>query len=87
MRLGQQDLTPAYGEDVDVDSEGNLGFHVLLPCPVDAEGAGQAWAPAYSVIDLHKALTAPWTTTQTSSAPSAAAPVTFVHPAANRRSR
>ncbi|MEV6594152.1 hypothetical protein [Streptomyces acidicola] len=41
----------------DVDGEGDFGFDVLLPCPVDPECAGQAWAPVYSVTDLHKALT------------------------------
>ncbi|MES9544377.1 AAA family ATPase, partial [Actinomadura sp. NPDC000600] len=55
IRLGQQYLTLAYRADV--DSEGDFGFDVLLPCPVDPECAGQAWAPVYSVTDLHKALT------------------------------
>ncbi|MFD5372769.1 AAA family ATPase [Streptomyces sp. NPDC127103] len=55
LRLGQQYLTLALREDV--DSEGDFGFDILLPCPADPECAGQAWAPAYSVTDLHKALT------------------------------
>lgn len=55
IRLGQQYLTLAYRDDV--DGEGDFGFDVLLPCPVDPECAGQAWAPVYSVTDLHKALT------------------------------
>ncbi|MEV6549253.1 ATP-binding protein [Streptomyces sp. NPDC051597] len=55
IRLGQQYLTLALREDV--DDEGDFGFDVLLPCPFDPECAGQAWAPAYSVTDLHKALT------------------------------
>ncbi|RPK23566.1 hypothetical protein EES37_38065 [Streptomyces sp. ADI91-18] len=55
LRLGQQSLTLALREDV--DDEGDFGFDVLLPCPADPECAGQAWAPAYSVSDLHKALT------------------------------
>ncbi|MET8168875.1 ATP-binding protein [Streptomyces sp. NPDC005329] len=55
IRLGQQYLTLAYRADV--DGEGDFGFDVLLPCPVDPECAGQAWAPVYSVTDLHKALT------------------------------
>ncbi|MFF5131041.1 AAA family ATPase [Streptomyces syringium] len=55
IRLGQQYLTLALREDV--DGEGDFGFDVLLPCPADPECAGQAWAPAYSVSDLHKALT------------------------------
>jgi hypothetical protein len=36
---------------------GDFGFDVLLPCPFDPECAGQAWAPVYSITDLHKALT------------------------------
>ncbi|MFE9679414.1 AAA family ATPase [Streptomyces sp. NPDC006259] len=55
IRLGQQYLTLALREDV--DGEGDFGFDVLLPCPFDPECSGQAWAPAYSVTDLHKALT------------------------------
>jgi predicted kinase len=55
IRLGQQYLTLAYRDDV--DGEGDFGFDVLLPCPFDPECAGQAWAPVYSVTDLHKALT------------------------------
>ncbi|MEW2577757.1 ATP-binding protein [Streptomyces syringium] len=55
IRLGQQHLTLAFRADV--DGEGDFGFDVLLPCPFDPECAGQAWAPVYSVTDLHKALT------------------------------
>jgi predicted kinase len=55
IRLGQQYLTLAYRDDI--DGEGDFGFDVLLPCPVDPECTGQAWAPVYSVTDLHKALT------------------------------
>ncbi|WP_438828821.1 AAA family ATPase [Streptomyces klenkii] len=55
IRLGQQYLTLALRDDV--DNEGGFGFDVLLPCPFDPECTGQAWAPAYSVTDLHKALT------------------------------
>lgn len=55
IRLGQQHLTLAYRADI--DSEGDFGFDVLLPCPVDPECTGQAWAPVYSVTDLHNALT------------------------------
>ncbi|MEU8489301.1 ATP-binding protein [Streptomyces sp. NPDC048641] len=55
LRLGQQSLTLALREDV--DNDGDFGFDVALPCPADPECAGQAWAPAYSVSDLHKALT------------------------------
>ncbi len=53
VRLGQQYLTLAYRDNVD----GDFGFDVLLPCPIDPECAGQAWAPVYSVTDLHRALT------------------------------
>ncbi|WP_097973395.1 hypothetical protein [Streptomyces sp. gb14] len=52
--LGQQYLTLALREDV--DGESDFGFDVALPCPCDPECNGQAWAPAYSVTDLHKAL-------------------------------
>ncbi|MDQ0828202.1 hypothetical protein QF032_000046 [Streptomyces achromogenes] len=55
IRLGQQYLTLAFRADV--DGEGDYGFDVLLSCPTDPECAGQAWAPVYSVTDLHKALT------------------------------
>ncbi|MFD6471154.1 AAA family ATPase [Streptomyces goshikiensis] len=55
IRLGQQSLSLAFRDDF--DGEGDFGFDVMLPCPVDPECAGQAWAPAYSVTDLHKALT------------------------------
>ncbi|MFF8431114.1 AAA family ATPase [Streptomyces sp. NPDC016566] len=55
IRLGQQYLTLAFRDDV--DGEGDFGFDVLLPCPFAPECTGQAWAPAYSVTDLHKALT------------------------------
>lgn len=55
IRLGQQSVTLAFRKDV--DGEGDFGFDVLLPCPFDPECTGQAWAPVYSVTDLHKALT------------------------------
>jgi hypothetical protein len=55
IHLGEQHLTLAFRDDV--DGEGDFGFDVLLPCPFDPECTGQAWAPAYSVTDLHKALT------------------------------
>ncbi|OII64340.1 ATP/GTP-binding protein [Streptomyces sp. CC53] len=55
IRLGQQYLTLALREDV--DGEGDFGFDVLLPCPFDPECDGQAWAPAYSVSCLFRALT------------------------------
>jgi len=55
IRLGQQYLTLALREDV--DGEGDFGFDILLPCPFDPECDGQAWAPAYSVSCLFRALT------------------------------
>lgn len=55
IRLGEQHLTLAFRADA--DGEGDFGFDVLVPCPADPECAGQAWAPVYSVTDLHKALT------------------------------
>lgn len=55
VRLGQQYLTLALREDV--DGEGDFGFDILLPCPFDPECDGQAWAPAYSVSCLFRALT------------------------------
>jgi predicted kinase len=58
IRLGQQRLTLAYRDDA--DGEGDIGFDVALPCPVDPQCTGPAWAPADSVTDLHQALTG-WT--------------------------
>lgn len=55
IRLGQQYLTLAYRDDV--DGAGDFGFDVALPCPFDDECPGRAWAPAYSVTDLYRALT------------------------------
>ncbi|MDV9188191.1 ATP-binding protein [Streptomyces sp. SR27] len=55
IRLGQQSLTLAFRDDV--DGEGDFGFDVALPCPFDPDCTGQAWAPVYSVTDLHHALT------------------------------
>ncbi|MFE0580238.1 AAA family ATPase [Streptomyces sp. NPDC058874] len=55
IRLGQQYLTLALREDV--DGEGDFGFDMLLPCPFDPECDAQAWAPAYSVSCLFRALT------------------------------
>ncbi|MDX2557606.1 ATP-binding protein [Streptomyces stelliscabiei] len=55
IRLGEQHIILAFRADA--DGEGDYGFDVLLPCPVDPECSGQAWAPVYSVTDLHKALT------------------------------
>jgi hypothetical protein len=55
IRLGQQYLTLAFRADV--DGEGEVGFDVALPCPLDDECTGRAWAPVYSVTDLYRALT------------------------------
>ncbi|MCM2424194.1 ATP-binding protein [Streptomyces sp. RKAG293] len=54
IRLGQQYLTLALRTDV--DGEGDIGFDVLVPCPHDDECTGYAWAPAYSVTCLFRAL-------------------------------
>ncbi|WP_424893278.1 AAA family ATPase [Streptomyces sp. XH2] len=55
IRLGQQYLTLALRENT--DGEGDVGFDVMVPCPVDPECRGYAWAPAYSISCLHRALT------------------------------
>jgi hypothetical protein len=54
IRLGQQYLTLALRTNV--DGEGDTGFDVLLPCPIDPDCAGYAWAPAYSISCLYRAL-------------------------------
>ncbi|MFD3933419.1 hypothetical protein [Streptomyces sp. NPDC058614] len=54
IRLGQMYLTLALRHDI--DGEGDIGFEVMLPCPHDDECAGYAWAPAYSVTCLFRAL-------------------------------
>ncbi|WAU78326.1 ATP-binding protein (plasmid) [Streptomyces sp. Qhu-G9] len=54
IRLGQMYLTLALRTDV--DGEGDIGFDVMLPCPHDDECTGYAWAPAYSVTCLFRAL-------------------------------
>ncbi|MEU6055373.1 ATP-binding protein [Streptomyces xanthochromogenes] len=41
----------------DIDGEGDVGFEILVGCPADDECYGTAWAPAYSVTDLLRALT------------------------------
>ncbi|MFF9854255.1 hypothetical protein [Streptomyces litmocidini] len=53
--LGGQFLTLALR--LDVDGEGDIGFDVALPCPFDPECSATAWAPAYSVTCLYRALT------------------------------
>ncbi|MGN5392469.1 AAA family ATPase [Streptomyces sp. JL7001] len=54
IRLGQQYLTLTLRTDV--DGEGDVGFDVAVPCPHDDECTGRAWAPAYSVTCLFRAL-------------------------------
>lgn len=54
IRLGQQYLTLALRTDV--DGEGDVGFDVMVPCPFDPECGGYAWAPAYSISCLYRAL-------------------------------
>ncbi|MEU3407495.1 ATP-binding protein [Streptomyces sp. NPDC006670] len=54
IRLGQQRLTLALRTDV--DGEGDYGFDVLVPCPHDDQCTAHAWAPAYSVVCLFRAL-------------------------------
>jgi predicted kinase len=54
IRLGQQYLTLALRTDV--DGEGDYGFDVMVPCPHDDECSGYAWAPAYSITCLFRAL-------------------------------
>ncbi|WP_331726558.1 ATP-binding protein [Streptomyces uncialis] len=55
IRLGADRIVLAQRNDV--DSEGDIGFEVLVGCAVDDECEGQAWAPAYNVTDLLRALT------------------------------
>jgi predicted kinase len=54
IRLGQLYLTLALR--LDVDGEGDIGFDVMVPCPFDTECGGYAWAPAWSISCLHRAL-------------------------------
>ncbi|MFE4258234.1 AAA family ATPase [Streptomyces sp. NPDC056883] len=54
IRLGQQYLTLALRTDI--DGGGDIGFDVAVPCPHDDECTGRAWAPAYSVTCLFRAL-------------------------------
>ncbi|MER7042736.1 ATP-binding protein [Streptomyces microflavus] len=54
IRLGQQYLILALRTDV--DGEGDVGFDVMVPCPHDDECTGRAWAPAYSITCLFRAL-------------------------------
>ncbi|MEU2415111.1 ATP-binding protein [Streptomyces sp. NPDC013099] len=54
IRLGQQYLTLALRTDI--DGEGDIGFDVAVPCPHGDECTGRAWAPAYSITSLFRAL-------------------------------
>ncbi|MFE1579287.1 AAA family ATPase [Streptomyces fradiae] len=55
IRLGQQHLTLALR--LDVDGEGDIGFDIAVPCPLDPDCSSTAWTPAYSVTCLYRALT------------------------------
>ncbi|WP_333734569.1 ATP-binding protein [Streptomyces sp. IBSBF 3010] len=55
IRLGADRIVLAQRNDI--DGAGDIGFEVLVSCPADDECAGQAWAPAYNVTDLLRALT------------------------------
>ncbi|WP_059256582.1 ATP-binding protein [Streptomyces reticuli] len=55
IRLGRQHLTLALR--LDVDGVGDIGFDLRVLCPFDPECSGTAWAPAYSITCLHRALT------------------------------
>jgi predicted kinase len=55
IRLGADRIVLALRRDV--DGEGDVGFDVMVPCPHDPECTGYAWAPAWSVSCLHRALT------------------------------
>jgi predicted kinase len=55
IRLGADRIVLAQRNDV--DGAGDVGFEVLVGCPADDECEGQAWAPAYNVTDLLRALT------------------------------
>lgn len=54
IRLGQRCLILALRTDV--DGEGDVGFDVLVPCPHNDQCTAHAWAPAYSVVCLFRAL-------------------------------
>ncbi|MEU4655076.1 ATP-binding protein [Streptomyces sp. NPDC023723] len=55
IRLGADRIVLAQRNDV--DGAGDVGFEVLVGCPADDECEGQAWAPAYNVTNLLRALT------------------------------
>ncbi|MEV7899647.1 ATP-binding protein [Streptomyces cyaneofuscatus] len=55
IRLGADRIVLAQRNDV--DGAGDIGFEVLVGCSADDKCEGQAWAPAYNVTDLLRALT------------------------------
>ncbi|WP_331756441.1 ATP-binding protein [Streptomyces sp. NBC_01568] len=55
VRLGADSLYLA--QRTDIDGEGDVGFEVLVGCAADDACEGKAWAPAYNVTDLVRALT------------------------------
>ncbi|HBF85899.1 MAG TPA: ATP/GTP-binding protein [Streptomyces sp.] len=55
IRLGADRVILAQRNDV--DGAGDVGFEVLVGCAAGDECEGQAWAPAYNVTDLLRALT------------------------------
>ncbi|MFE9491261.1 hypothetical protein ACFYNF_33295 [Streptomyces sp. NPDC006641] len=55
LRLGADRLVLALR--IDIDGEGDIGFEVLMPCPVFDDCTSAAWAPVYSAMDLLRALT------------------------------
>lgn len=60
IRLGTDRLVLALRHNV--DGEGDVGFDLLVCCPVDGDCEAPAWQPAYSVSDLltaHTSTTGP----------------------------
>ncbi|MEU5836363.1 ATP-binding protein [Streptomyces diacarni] len=55
IRLGGDRIVLAQRNDI--DGAGDIGFEVLVGCTAEDECEGQAWAPAYNVTDLLRALT------------------------------
>ncbi|MFE7268050.1 AAA family ATPase [Streptomyces sp. NPDC057592] len=53
LRLGADRLVLALRTDID----GDVGFEVLMACPVFADCKSAAWAPVYNATDLLRALT------------------------------
>ncbi|MGW1412535.1 AAA family ATPase [Streptomyces sp. NPDC002403] len=55
IRLGADRLILALRTDI--DGEGDVGFEVLMACPVFTDCKSAAWAPVYNATDLLRALT------------------------------